>query len=200
MNNKELDISRVIKTDVYDFFTNLNRILKLKIKFKNATIQWPLEITYSNINNIYISDGVRIYPGFILRILNDSKLYIGKNTSIGAYSHIAAVKNNIIIGKEVLIADKVFISTTNYQYENININIREQGHISKGDVIIGDECWIGINVSILSGVKIGKHTIIGANSVVTKNIPSYSVAAGNPANIIKKYNFKKNQWIKVNKL
>jgi len=133
----------------------------------------------------------------ILRILFDCKLYVGENTYIGAYSHIAGTKDNIIIGKNVQIADRVFITTVDYKYDDIAKPILSQGFASKGDVVIGDECWIGIGSTILSGVKIGKHSIIGANSLVTKNISPYSLAVGNPAHIIKKYDFKAKKWLRV---
>lgn len=63
-----------------------------------------------------------------------------------------------------------------------------------GGVQIGDETWVGIHASVIGPVKIGKHCVIGANSVVTNNIPDYSVAVGVPARVIKNYNFKKKQW------
>ena len=66
----------------------------------------------------------------------------------------------------------------------------------KSKVFIGDNSWIGENVSII-GASIGKNCIIGANSVVTNNIPDYSIAVGSQAKIIKKYNFNTNKWIKL---
>jgi len=64
-------------------------------------------------------------------------------------------------------------------------------------IIIEDECWIGANAVITAGVTIGKHSVIAAGSVVTKNIPPYSVAVGNPARVIKQYNFETKQWLRV---
>ena len=133
----------------------------------------------------------------ILRILDKCKLYIGKNTYVGSHCHIAGTKNKIMIGENVLIADKVFITTVDYIYTDVNKPIMFQGFSSKGDVIINDECWIGINSSILSGVTIGKHSIIGANSVVTRDIPSYSIAVGNPARVIKRYISQEKRWLRV---
>lgn len=198
MNNKKMKSIIAIIRDIYIFLKNFQNILKFKLRFKESAIIWPLEIKFSNLNNIHISKNVVINHNLILRILDDCKLYIGKNTYIGSYSHIAGTKNKIIIGKDVLIADRVFISTVDYKYENINKPIKCQGFISRGDVIISDECWIGIGSSILSGIKIGKHSIIGANSVVTHNIPPYSVAVGVPARVIKKYNFNKKSWLSIN--
>ena len=60
-----------------------------------------------------------------------------------------------------------------------------------------DECWVAANAVITSGVTIGKHSVIAAGAVVTKNIPPYSVAVGNPAKVIKKYDFEKQEWVRV---
>lgn len=62
-------------------------------------------------------------------------------------------------------------------------------------VFIGDGSWIGTNVVVVGNVHIGKHCVIGANSVVTKNIPDYSIAVGVPAKVVKKYDFIENKWI-----
>ena len=77
--------------------------------------------------------------------------------------------------------------------------ITVQPLISKGGVEIGDHCWLGFGCEILSGVNIGKHSIIAARAVVTKDVPSYSIVAGNPAKIVKKYNFVTKEWEKIAK-
>ena len=68
---------------------------------------------------------------------------------------------------------------------------------SKGQVTIKEGCWIGFGVQIMSGVTIGKQSVVAAGSIVTKSIPDYSVAGGNPAKILKRFNFEKNQWERV---
>ena len=69
--------------------------------------------------------------------------------------------------------------------------------LSAKSMIIHDDVWIGELVSVFPGVEIGKGAIIGANSVVTKSVPEYCIVAGNPAKVIKKYDFESKQWIKV---
>ena len=69
--------------------------------------------------------------------------------------------------------------------------------LSSQPVIIEDGCWIGEKVCIMPGVTIGRKSIIGAGSIVTKSIPGYCIAVGNPAKVIKKYNFKSHNWESV---
>lgn len=123
------------------------------------------------------------------------ELFIDDYTIIGHFSHIYATKC-IQIGKHVLIADRVYISDNLHDYTDVNTPIMKQRIIQKESVIIGDDSWIGENVCII-GASIGKHCVIGANAVVTKNIPDYSVAVGNPAKVIKKYNFSTGKWERI---
>ena len=175
----------------------LQKLLKLRVRFRKSVIKIPLELSFSNLDNIHIGDEVVIDTYCVLRILNDCTLFIGEGTYIGPFCHISGTQNKIVIGRKVTIADRVFISTTHHRYGDPSRPIREQGYFSKGDVIIGDGAWIGIGACILSGVQIGKGSVIGANSVVTHNIPSYSVAAGSPARVIKRYDFSSKRWLRV---
>jgi acetyltransferase-like isoleucine patch superfamily enzyme len=119
-------------------------------------------------------------------------LIIGEGTTIGNFNHIYATRK-IYIGKNVLTADKVFISDNTHNYENINVPIINQGIKQLSNVEIGDGSWIGEN-AIIIGAKIGKNCVIGANSIVNKDIPDYCIAVGSPAKIIKKYNLEKEKW------
>jgi acetyltransferase-like isoleucine patch superfamily enzyme len=160
-------------------------------------IRDPLQVSYSNLDNIRISKDVFIDVKSTIRIMEKCELFIGEGTYIGPFSHLSGTQNKIIIGNDVLIAPRVYITTTNYNYEDINTPVIKQGYVSKGDVIIGDGSWIGIGVCILSGTEIGKNSVIGSNSVVTKNIPPFSVAVGSPARIVRKYDEDEKKWIKL---
>ena len=94
----------------------------------------------------------------------------------------------IHIGKNVLTADKVYISDCIHTYNDINFPVMNQEVISLNEIKIGDHSWLGENVVII-GASVGKHCIIGSNSVVTNDIPDYSVAVGAPARVIKRYDF-----------
>ena len=122
-------------------------------------------------------------------------LELQDGVTIGHFNHIYATKK-IVLEKDVLTADKVYISDNLHGYADIHVPIKDQPIIQHGEVVIGEGSWLGENVCVL-GARIGKHCVIGANSVVTKDIPDYSVAVGAPAKVIKKYDFNRNMWISV---
>ena len=118
---------------------------------------------------------------------DSAKISIGSHCSIGAYCHISAhngitIGDNVLIGKWVSIVDNDHGKTDRETLELPPLN-REL--VSKGPIVIGNNVWIGDKVTILSGVTIGSHAVIAANAVVTKDVPEYSVVAGNPAKVIK---------------
>ncbi len=115
---------------------------------------------------------------------------IGKNCNFGDYLHLTCI-NKINIGDDLLTGRWVTISDNghgNSNYQTLQISPVKRNLVSKGPVEIGNNVWIGDKATILSGVKIGECSIIAANAVVTKDVPSYSVVAGNPAKIIKLLN------------
>jgi acetyltransferase-like isoleucine patch superfamily enzyme len=69
--------------------------------------------------------------------------------------------------------------------------------VTTAPIVVEDECWIGANAVVTAGVTVGKHSIVAAGAVVTKNIPPYSVAVGNPARVIKQYDFEKKEWVRI---
>ncbi len=99
----------------------------------------------------------------------------------------SACGGTIDIGANCLIGPGVFMRTADHIFSDPNNLIRKQGHAPK-NIIIEDDCWLGANVIVLGGVIIGKGSVIGAGSIVTKNIPSMSVAVGVPAKVIKSRN------------
>lgn len=111
---------------------------------------------------------------------------IGNGTNIGEYVHISAI-NKILIGSNVLMGRWVTIVDNahgNTCKDDLSIEPILRPLYSKGNIIIGDNVWIGDKATILSGVKIGENSIIGANSVVINNVPENSIAVGCPAKII----------------
>ena len=91
-------------------------------------------------------------------------------------------------------APYVFITDHDHGFLDISHNLHDQPLTEGGYVKIGDNVFLGIKSTILKNVTIGEHSAIAANSVVTKDVPPYSIVAGNPAKIIKKYNFHLKRW------
>ena len=132
---------------------------------------------------------------------NFKTLYFGKNCEIGDNVHIAAYEK-VSIGDNCLMASKIFISDTshgNYSggVQSSPSEIPNDRPLITKPVIIGDNVWIGENVCILFGVTIGNGCIIGANSVVNRDLQDNSIAVGIPAKVIKQYNTSSNQWEKI---
>lgn len=180
------------------------RVLKyLRYKQKFGSFCWssyignPLRIDGGE--SIFIGENVSIkYKTWIAStpLTGDkSQLVFEDGCVIGHFNHIYATKS-IILHKNVLTADKVYISDNLHGYEDIETPIKDQPVVQNGTVEIGEGSWLGENVCVI-GAKIGKHCVIGANSVVTKDIPDYCVAVGAPARVIKRYNFENKKWEKV---
>lgn len=124
----------------------------------------------------------------------NSNLSIGSNCVFGYNNHITCVRS-VIINDFVLTANNVYISDNLHGYDDIEKPIIEQQVKFKAPVSIGEGSWLGENVCVI-GASVGKNCVIGANSVVTHNIPDYSVAVGSPAVVIKKYNAETAAWEK----
>ena len=154
-----------------------------------------------------IQFGVGLTTGIGCRIeafaeKNKKVLIFGNNVQINDYVHISAM-NNISIGNNVLMASKIYISDCSHgSYkgdENDSsplLNPINRAY-SKSFINIKNNVWIGEFVSILPGVTIGEGSLIGANSVVTSDVPDFCIAVGVPARIIKRFDFKTNTWIRV---
>jgi len=118
---------------------------------------------------------------------------IGNDVTIGISNVIIGP---VLIGNHVIFAQNIVVSGLNHGYEDVTVPIHQQRCTTK-EIVIGDESWIGANAVIVAGVKIGKHAIVAAGSVVTKDVPDFSIVAGNPAKLIKQYNPATKAWEKV---
>ncbi len=118
---------------------------------------------------------------------------IGNNSLVGMGNVIIGP---VTIGNDVILAQNVVASGLNHEYRDVTIPIHSQ-NVTTAPIIIEDRCWIAANVVITAGVTIGRHSVIAAGSVVTKNIPPFTIAAGNPAKPIKQYNEELKEWVRV---
>ena len=153
---------------------------------REVKIEHPEHVTIGD--SVYLNDHLWISIiddlGKNPNVLNTPKLSIGDNSYIGRFGTIA-VNRKIVIGSDVLISDRVFIGDSMHGFDRVDIPIRLQEMTTTGSVIIGDGTWIGINASILQNVTIGKNCVVGANSVVTRDIPDHSVVLGSPARVVR---------------
>lgn len=120
---------------------------------------------------------------------------IGDRTRIGMSNVLIGP---ICIGNDVIFAQNIVLSGLNHGYEDIEKPPASQ-KTTQSEIIVENDVWLGANCVIVAGVTIGKHSVVAAGSIVTKNVPPFSVVAGNPAKIIKQYNKETLRWEKVNK-
>ena len=118
---------------------------------------------------------------------------IGSNSRVGIGNVLIGP---VTIGSQVILAQNVVLSGLNHTYEDIHTPIRLQ-KVTTAPIIVEDEAWIGANSVITAGVTVGRHSIVAGGSVVTKNVPPYSIVGGNPAKLLKQYNTETKKWERV---
>lgn len=170
---------------------------------KSRIIRFPFDIRGKR--NIDLGEGLTTGKGCRIEAFSEGDrivLSFGKNVQINDYVHISAMCS-IVIGDGVLMAGKIYISDNSHGFykEGFSQSSPEEKPIERAyfmaPVSIGDNVWIGEGVVVMPGVTIGKACIVGANSVVTKSIPPYSMAVGNPARVIKRFNPETSCWERV---
>jgi acetyltransferase-like isoleucine patch superfamily enzyme len=148
-----------------------------------------------NGQNIEYGDGVVIQRDVWIDIRHNAKLILKDGCNIGRRCIIGCGKQ-VTIGENVLLGPNVYVNDMDHEYRDIEKPIVEQGITNPVPLEIGAGSWIGIHSVILA--SIGKGSVVGANTVIKKNVPSFCVVIGQPGKIVKRYNFKKNKWIRVN--
>lgn len=189
-----------------EIIKNFISLIYTKIFYKGARlIRLPIYVRGKK----YFSYGEGFTTGYNCRIeifdastSKEKKMLIGKNCKIGDYVHIAAGER-VSIGDNCLFASKVYVSDISHgDYSGLGIGPSPDTPPDKRALItrpisIGNNVWLGENVSVLPGVSIGNGCIIGANAVVSKDIPKNTIAAGVPAVVIKKYDKDTEYWHKI---
>lgn len=189
-----------------EIFSNVISLVYTKIFYKGARlVRRPIYVR----DKKFLQYGEGLTTGYSCRLEmfdtgvgGTKKLIIGKNCKIGDYVHIAAGER-VVIGDNCLMASKIFISDTNHgNYSDITIDSSpdvppDERPLYMKPVSIGNNVWIGENVCILPGVSIGDGCIIGANSVVNRDIPDSCIVAGSPVRVIKGWDATLKMWIKI---
>jgi len=133
--------------------------------------------------NLLITVGDRVAFRDDVYLGGNGKLIIGSYTAINAGCLITAMER-VEIGSNVMLAPRVYILDVDHSFDRRDIPIAQQGYKVQ-PVVIEDDVWVGAGAVITKGVRIGRGAIIGANSVVTRDVPQYAIAAGVPARVIK---------------
>lgn len=124
------------------------------------------------------------------------EILVGDRTLIGRFCHITAVRR-IEIGQGVLFGEGVLIADHDHGFEDPVAAPRDQPLPPGRPIRIGDDCWLGDHAAILAGVTLGKHAIVGANATVTRDVPDYTVVAGNPARPVSRYDPARKTWVRL---
>lgn len=149
------------------------------------------------VKNIFIGKNVRIFPHVRMETHGENgRITICDDVAIAQNVHITAGAN-LIVGKSSTILANVFITDIDHDYQELNVHILKQKNIIK-DTRIGENCFIGIGSAIQAGTILGKQCIVGANSVVRGHYDDYTVLAGVPAKVIKRYDLLDKVWKRTN--
>ncbi|HEY2182316.1 MAG TPA: acyltransferase [Solirubrobacteraceae bacterium] len=158
---------------------------------RGAFARWPL---HGNVlealreGRLEIGPEVLLEPGVWITAPGDARVRIGAGSFLNLGVMVAA-EDLVEIGEHCMLANGCFVSDANHRHDDPDRPITWQGFESKGPTRIGDNCWLGANVVVTSGVTIGERCVIGANSVVTHDIAPFSIAVGLPAKTIRRVEY-----------
>jgi acetyltransferase-like isoleucine patch superfamily enzyme len=155
---------------------------------RGAFARWPLQgnvLEALRERRLEVGPEVLFEPGVWITAPGQARVRIGAGSFLNQGVMIAS-EQLVEIGEHCMLANGCFVSDANHRFDDPEKPITWQGFQSKGPTRIGDNCWLGANVVVTSGVSIGERCVVGANSVVTHDIEPFSIAAGMPARVIKR--------------
>jgi acetyltransferase-like isoleucine patch superfamily enzyme len=154
---------------------------------RGAFVRWPVQgnvLEGLRDGRLEIGEGTLFEPNVWITMSGRGRVRVGAGTFLNIGVMVAALEL-VEIGDHCMLANGCFVSDSNHRFDDPEKPIAWQGFSSKGPTRIGDNVWLGVNVVVTSGVTIGERSVIGANSVVTHDIPAFSIAAGVPARVIR---------------
>ncbi len=140
----------------------------------------------SNDGSVVLGRSVHIYQKTVIETGQGGRVVIGEETRIQPGCTFNGFVREIRIGRQVMIATGCGFVSYQHKIDDVSRPIWSQGLSSKGDIVIEDDVWLGMGVKVMDGVRIGRGAVVGANAVVTKDIPPYSIAVGVPARVVRK--------------
>ena len=158
---------------------------------RRAFVRWPV---YGNVleglreGRLEIGEGTLLEPGVWITAPDDARVRIGEGSFLNLGVMVASVEL-VEIGSHCMFANGCFVTDGNHRFEDPDRPVPWQGFTTKGPTRVGDNTWCGANVVITSGVTVGERSVIGANSVVTEDLPPFSIAAGAPARVLRKVEY-----------
>ncbi|MFZ6864742.1 acyltransferase [Undibacterium sp. Ji67W] len=191
------NIKKIIRFILFYPFLKKFKEIGSNVEFgPNVKISFPEVISIGS--RVSFGQRTLLYP--IPRYHNykySPSIKIGNDVYIGGYCQIHSA-NNVQIKDGCVLSDYVYISDVAHGLSPKLGPIMLQELHSKGSVIIGESTFLGFGVCVMPGVEIGKHCVVGTRSVVTKSCPDYSMLAGSPAKIIRKFDLACGEWVPVN--
>jgi acetyltransferase-like isoleucine patch superfamily enzyme len=154
---------------------------------RQAFVRWPV---HGNVlealreGRLEVGAHVLLEPGVWLTAPGEARIRIGSGTFLNLGVMLASLEL-VEIGEHCMLANGCFVTDSSHRFDDPDRPVPWQGFTSKGPTQLGDNVWCGANVVVTSGVTIGRRSVIGANSVVTSDIPPFTVAAGAPARVIR---------------
>src|SRR5918995_4687509 len=158
---------------------------------RRAFARWPLHgnvLEMLREGRLVLGEHVLLEPGVWLTAMAPGRIVIGGGTFLNLGVQVAAV-GLVEIGPHCMLANGCFVTDGNHRFDDPDRPVPWQGFTSKGPTRIGDNVWCGANVVVTSGVTVGERSVIGANSVVTQDIPPHSIAAGAPAKVLRRVEY-----------
>ncbi len=161
--------------------------IHLEFARRGAFVRWPV---HGNVlealreGRLEVGEGALLEPGVWITAPDAARVRIGSGTFLNLGVMVAAV-DLVEIGEHCMFANGCFVTDGNHRFDDFSKPITWQGFTTKGPTRVGDNVWCGANVVITSGVTVGERCVIGANSVVTEDVPPFSIAAGAPAKVLR---------------
>ena len=154
---------------------------------RGAFARWPLQgnvLEALRAGRLEVGEGVLFEPGVWITAPGRARVRIGAGTFLNQGVMVAS-HELVEIGEHCMLANGCFVSDASHRYDDPDRPVPWQGFTSKGPTRIGANCWLGAHAVVTSGVCVGERCVIGAGSVVTHDLPPFSVAAGAPARVLK---------------
>ncbi len=158
---------------------------------REAFVRWPVQgnlLEALEEGRLEIGSGTILEPNVWITAPGEARIRIGAGSFLNIGVMVAAVEL-VEIGDHCMFANGCFVTDGDHRFDDPDKPVPWQGFTSKGPTRIGDNVWCGANVVITSGVTIGERCVIGSNSVVNRDIPPFSIAAGAPAKVIKQIEY-----------